>query len=269
MDAIDAFNILVHFFENVDILLLIFVRVLGFVLILPIIASQNIFMQGRLFLAFTISVALFMSGMVTTVYYFDTTVGYVYLILIEFLVGLAMGYTVFAVFNLIFFAGQLMDFQIGFMMVNVMDPMTQIQVPITGNVFFFCMTAMLVVTGGIHAFFLTFFYSYHVLPIGTAVVIGNASLALYMVGILSESVVLAVRLAMPIVGTILVVNGALGIMVKVSPQMNIFSVGLPIKIFIGLLLLWLVMAPQIGTMFGLIFDMAIEGMRQVIWGMTP
>lgn len=269
MDNVAGFDVLITLFEQIDVLLLIFVRVLAFFLAVPVISSQNIFMQGRIFLALCVSVALFMSGLVTTVYLVDTTVGYVYLILVEFLVGAAMGYAVFAVFNLIFFAGQLMDFQIGLMMVNVLDPMTQIQVPLTGNLFYFSMMALVVVTGGLHAFFMAFFYSYTALPIGTAVVIGNMNLAWYMVYILVESTILAVRISMPIVGTMMVINVALGIMVKTVPQMNIFVVGLPLKLLVGTILIWIVMIPTLGTMFGRIADVALNAMREVIWSMNP
>jgi len=267
MDVNPGFDILVQFYSQIDILLLVFVRVLAFFLVVPVISSQNVWMMGRLFLALCISVALFMSGRVTTVYYMDTTLGYVYLLLLEFMVGMAMGYVVFAIFNLIFFAGQLMDFQIGLMMVNVMDPMTQIQVPITGNFFYFGLLAMLVVTGGLHAFFLTFFYSYQVLPIGTAFVIGNVELAWYMVMLLVQATILAFRVSMPIVGSMMIVNIALGIMVKTVPQMNIFVVGLPMKLLIGLFLMWLIMTPNMQAMFWQMFQMANEGMEEVIWGM--
>ena len=269
MDNIAGFDILVQLFSQVDVLMLIFVRVIAFFLFLPVISGQNVWMLGRIFLALCVAVALFMSGAVTTVYLIDSPFGYVYLILLEFMVGMAMGYVLFAVFNLVFFSGQLMDFQIGLMMVNVLDPMTQIQVPITGNLFYFAILAMLVATGGLHAFLFTFFYSYQVLPIGTAIVVGNSDVAWYLVILLVQTVVLALRISMPIFGTMMVINGALGIMVKTVPQMNIFVVGLPLKLIIGIILLWLVMAPNMNVMFWQMFDMAHNGMMEVMWGLRP
>lgn len=269
MDNLEAFAILINFFEHIDVLLLIFVRLIGFFMLVPVISGQNIWMQGRIFLALTMAIALFTSGHVTTVYVANTTAGYVYLVLIEFLVGMAMGYVVFAVFNLIFFAGQLMDFQIGLMMVNVVDPMTQIQVPLTGNIFYFGLMAMVVVTGGLQAFFLGLFSSFYMLPIGTAFVIGNSNLAWYVVMLLTDSMVLAVRLAMPIVGSMMIINIALGIMVKTVPQMNVFVVGLPLKLLVGTLLLYTVMLPQLGDIFNQVFYMAQVAMHEVMWGMMP
>jgi len=267
MDNVAGFDILILLFSQIDLLLLIFVRILAFFLMLPIISSQNVFAQGRIFLALTMSIAIFMSGIVTNVYYTDTVPGYIYLLLIEFLVGMAMGYATFAAFNLIFFAGQLMDFQIGLMMVNVMDPMTQIQVPVTGNLFYFGVLAMLVVSGGLHVLFGTFFYGYLVLPMGSAWVIGNEQLAWYFVLLLTQTMVFAVRIAMPIVGTMMVVNIALGIMVKTVPQMNVFVVGLPLKLLLGLFILVVVMLPNLDTIFWQVFDLAHTGMMEAIWGM--
>jgi len=269
MDIVAGFNVLVAFFEHVDILMMVFVRVLGFIMIVPVMSSQNLFGQGRLFLAFTVAIAIFMSGVVGTIDFVDTTPGYVYLILQEFMVGMFMGYVTTAVFNLMLFAGQMMDHQIGFMMVNVMDPMTQIQVPIVGNLYHFMLLAMVVVTGGIHAFFEAFFFSYQVLPIGTAVVIGNERLAWYFVHLMVESMVLAAQIAMPIVGTMMVVNVALGLVVKTVPQLNVFSVGLPLKIILGVSLLYLVVTPHFGTYFRYIFEMAELGLWEVMHGMQP
>ena len=270
MADIAGFEILIYFFENVDILLLIFVRCLGFLVAVPIFSGQNMFMQARIFFALCLAVSLFMSGMVSTVYIAnDTTLGYVYMILLEFLVGMAMGYVVLAVFSLIFFAGQIMDFSIGLMMVNAVDPMTQMQVPVTGNIFYMGLMALLVATGGMHALFLTFFQSYEILPIGTAFVIGNQPLAWYIVYLLVESTILAVRLAMPILGSMMLVTIALGITVKTVPQLNVFVVGLPLRLLIGSIMLFMVMIPNLGAMFGHIFNMAHLAMWEVIWGMRP
>ena len=267
MDDIAGFDVLVQFYSQIDVLLLIFVRVIGFFMAIPVISSQNIWGMGRIFLALCVSVALFMSGMATTVYYMDTTLGYVYLILLEFMVGVIIGYVASLIFNLIFFAGQLIDFQIGLTMVNVIDPMTQVQVPIVGNLYYFSLMAIVVVTGGLHAFFETFFYSYTIIPIGTGTVLGNELLAWRVVMLLVESTILAVRIAMPLIGTMMVVNVALGVMVKTVPQMNVFVVGLPLKLLVGLVLLWIVMTPNLGTIFRLVGNMAYNAMLEVIWEM--
>ena len=262
-------DILVQFYEQVDILLLIFVRVIAFLSVLPAVSHRHMMVTVRVFFALSISVALFMSGVVTSVTYVDTPAGYVFLILQEFLVGTIMAFVVFSVYNLVYFTGQIIDFQIGLAMVNVLDPMTQIQVPIVGNLLYFVMIALLVASGGLHLLFGAFFHSYAVLPIGMGVVLGNQGIAWYMTLLLVDSIILAVRISMPVLGAMMIINAALGIMVKTVPQMNIFVVGLPIKLLVGLILLYLVMTPAAATIHRHVFELAYNAMSEVMWGMRP
>jgi flagellar biosynthetic protein FliR len=162
-----------------------------------------------------------------------------------------------------------MDYKLGLTMVNVMDPMTQIRVPITGNLFYLVVMAMLVATGGLHAFIRTFFYSYEVLPIGAAWIVGNIGMAWYTLMLLAEFMVIAVKIAMPVMGSMMVIDVALGILVKGVPQMNIFVVGMPIKLLLGLILLFSVVTPTLGMIYDYIYNTAHNALMEIIWGMLP
>jgi len=267
MDGLEALGMLAGFFDQIDVFMLIFVRVIGFTIAVPVLSSMGMPVLARLFLALSISVSLFLSGMIVSVEYLDMMPGYVILIGQEFLVGMIIGYVAFAVFNLIFFAGQMIDHQVGFMMVNVMDPMTQIQVPIIGNLYYLTVAALLVVMGGLHGFVGMLFFSYDILPIGTAFVVGNAPLAAYIIMLLSNTLVMGLSIALPIVGSMMIINVALGIMVKTVPQMNVFVVGIPIKMLAGLLIMYLVVTPSMPFIFDQMYSMAINAMREVIYGM--
>ena len=267
MDGLEALGVLASFFDQIDVFMLIFVRVIGFIIAVPVLSAMGMPVLARIFFALSVSVALFLSGMVTSVEYLDAMPGYVILIGQEFLVGMLIGYVAFAVFNLIFFAGQMIDHQVGFMMVNVMDPMLNIQVPIIGNLYYLTVAALLVVMGGLHGFIGMFFLSYDVLPIGTAFIVGNAPLALYLIMLLTNTLVLGLGIALPLVGSMMIINVALGIMVKTVPQMNVFVVGIPIKILAGLLIMSLVMTPSMPFIYNQIYSMAIEAMMEVIYGM--
>ena len=74
---------------------------------------------------------------------------------------------------------------------------------------------------------------------------------------------------MPIIGAIMIINVALGVLVKAVPQMNIFVVGMPIKVLAGLFLLLLVLAPALGFIFNYIFDAAYHELIHIMWMMTP
>ncbi|MDR1663298.1 MAG: flagellar biosynthetic protein FliR [Clostridiales bacterium] len=259
-----ALAIITQFYAQIDIFLLILVRVLAFFLLIPVVSGMNIPRTVRITLALCFSAALFMSGIITEVSYTPTVIGYVMLLLQEFFTGMFMGYIIFFVFNIIYYTGQLIDYQIGLSMMSVLDPITQIQVPIVGNLYYLAVSALLVASNGLNAFFGAFFNSYRLLPIGTAHTFGNGALAWYAVTLLTEFIVLAFQIAMPIVGTILVIDAALGIMVKAAPQVNIFVVGMPIKLLVGLIMLLLVMGPTLGTIYEYLFDAAYNAVTNVI-----
>jgi flagellar biosynthetic protein FliR len=265
----DLLPLLIDFFNNVDVLMLIMTRVLAFLIFLPVLSGNTIPLQFRIFFAFVMSMAIYSSGIVTSATFNDTPSGFIMLILAEVITGAVMGYILYFVFTIILFAGHFIDFCMGFSMVNVMDPVQQIQVPVMGNILFMSICALLVVTGGLHLFVETFFHSFRLIPIGTAFVLGNAPLAHFMVYSFAGFVVLAVQIALPIVGTLLIIDVCLGIMVKAVPQMNVFVVGMPLKVLVGLMLVFSVMIPSLGNIYDSLFNIALENMASIIEGMVP
>jgi len=265
----ETLPILISFFNQTDVLLLIMVRVTAFLIFVPVLSAMTIPMQVRLFLSFCITVAIFTSGLVTQATYHDTTAGLILLILTEFMAGAIMGFVLFFIFNALLFAGHFIDFNMGFAMVNVMDPINQIQVPVVGNILFMSMGALLVINGGLHEFLRIFFESYRLVPIGTAVIIDNRELIHFIVISFLGFMMLAVRIAMPIMATMLIVNVCLGIMVKAVPQMNVFVIGMPLKVIIGLIIIYIVMIPAFGFLYDLVFSGAFETLVSTIEGMAP
>jgi flagellar biosynthetic protein FliR len=261
--------LLIDFFNNVDVLMLILVRVSAFLIFVPVLSSMSIPMQFRLFFAFILSAAIFSSGIVTSATFHDSPAGLIMLIITEAVTGVVMGYILFFVFNTILFAGQLIDFSMGFAMVNVIDPIQQTQVPVMGNIMLMLASALLIVTGGLHLFLEMFFNSYRLVPIGTAFIIGNEPLAEFVMYLLGGFLLLAVRIALPIVGILILVNVCLGIMVKAVPQMNVFVVGIPLKVLIGLFLMFTTMIPSFGTIYNNVFDAAQLQMTNIIEGIAP
>jgi len=260
---------LISFFNQIDVLMLIMVRVLGFMIFLPILSGMGIPMQARLFTAFVISMAIFSSGIVTQATYYDTPAGLIMLIVSEFMAGAVMGFVLSFIMNVLLYAGQFIDFSMGFAMVNVLDPIQQIQVPVMGNLLFMLVSVLLVITGGLVEFLRVFFMSYELIPIGTAFIIDNQELAYFMVVSFVGFVLLAVGLAIPIVGTMLIIDVCLGIMVKAVPQMNVFVIGMPLKVLVGLILIFTVMLPSMGFIYDTVFNRAFETLVSTIEGMMP
>lgn len=261
-------NTLIGFYLNFDIFLLVVIRLIGFFSVSPVISSTSIPNRAKIAFAVAVAYIIFVSGKVDEVFYYDNIPGYVFLVFQEFFAGVTIGTATYIVFSVLFFAGQLMDQQIGFAMVNVLNPVTQIQVPVTGNLFYFFMSLLLIQAGGLHAFIATIFHSYEVLPIGVAKVLTNGELLVYFIELLATYFTLGVKIAFPIVGAILVIDIVLGIMVKAVPKLNVFVVGMPLKVLSGLALLYAIL-PAYAQIYNAIFDKSLDSILFIIRSMMP
>ncbi len=259
---------LIELYNSIDVLLLIFIRFLAFTIIFPVFSGQNFNSTLRMGFSIGFAVLVYSSGVVGTVTYNNSLPGYVYLLVLEFAVGFLIGFVVYMVFNIVYFAGQLIDFQIGLSMVNILDPFTQMQVPVVGNLYYFVISVLLVQTGGLNAFITAVYLSFEKLPIGSANILGNPGLAWNILQLLAVFIVSAVRMALPVVGSILVIDVSMGLLVKAVPNMNVFVVGLPIKLLAGLLLM-VILTPLLSSVYTMTFDDGYQAVVNIVRGMSP
>ena len=264
-----ASQFLLDLYANVDVFLVVFVRVMGFFIILPVMVGQNIPIFARIGLSLGLALLAFTSNIIVLPPYEFTLLGFGFLILQEFMIGLVIGFAVMMYFSLFHFVGQLVDFQMGFAMVSVADPLgQQQQTPITGNFYYLIISVFFVWTGALHAVIEAFFHSFGMIPMGEAHVLGNPVLAFFMFEVIVEYFVFALRIALPVIGTIIIVDIILGILVKAVPQMNVFVVGLPIKVFLGLIVIYLTL-PMLQSAFGFVMNDLISTIWNLIGGMMP
>ncbi len=245
---------LIDIFNNTDLYMLILVRIIGFLLFMPIIGGSNGLAMVKIGLSMAIAGIIFTSGNVVDVVYTNSILGYGILIAKEFFVGAIIGYIVFFIFNSLYFAGHITDQQMGYSMSNVFDPMTNTQVPISGNLYYFTLCVLFIVNRGHHMVLSTLFYSYKALPIGSAYIVGNQGLIFGILGIMVEFFKIGFLIALPIVGVTLVLDVALGVLVRAVPKVNVFAVGMPLKVIGGLAALWFI-APVFSEVYYKIYTL--------------
>ena len=156
-------------FLKVDILLLVFVRFLGLFVTSPVFGGRNVPNYSKIGFSLIISTLLLSVKQNITVSYDNHVIGYALLIMKELIIGMLLGFVVYLILSVFYLAGQLIDYQIGFTMVSVMDPLSQIQVPVTGNFYYLLVLILFLIRNGHHKLIQALFYSYDVLPIGEAV----------------------------------------------------------------------------------------------------
>jgi flagellar biosynthetic protein FliR len=219
--------------NSIDIFLLVLTRMSGLFIVAPIFGRRNLPVYFKIGLAFFMAVLLVNTQKVGVTLSYNNLWQFSALVIREILVGIIIGYVSYIVFTAIYVAGQLIDMQIGFGIVNVIDPISNIQVPITANFYYMMCMLFFLMGNGHHILIRALFDSFTIVPLGTAA-FSNALMG-DILSIFGNIFSIGFRIAAPVVVTILVTDLALGIMSRAVPQLNVFVVGMPLKIIIGLL----------------------------------
>lgn len=221
--------------------LLVFVRVTGLFVVSPIFGRQNMPAYYKIGFSFFIAVVLSYSIPVPDLGPYNSVFAFILLIAKEFLIGLVLGYISYLIITAIYFAGQMIDMHIGFGMVNVLDPVSNLQIPVTADFYFVLTVLMFLAIDGHHMLIYSLTESFSRLPVGSMVIIGEPVLN-SIVRLFGSVFVISFKIAAPVTAAILVVDMALGVIAKAVPQVNVFIVGLPVKILIGFLIILFTLA---------------------------
>lgn len=220
--------------QEIELILIIFVRLTGFFVIDPVFARKNFPTIAKISLAFVITLIIFPVIDINTEVPFQS-IPYVFLIIKEFFIGFIIGFCAFLMFSSIYVAGQIIDMEIGFGLVNILDPQINVQVPIMGNFQYILTLLIFLTTNGHHHMLSAVIKSYEMLPIGEAVL--TEPFFNNVVKMFSNMFVIAFKISLPIIGAILLTDIALALISRTIPQMNIFIIGIPIKIVVGIFVL--------------------------------
>lgn len=155
----------------------------------------------------------------------------------EIICGLLLGLSLYITFSSIQLAGELVDLRMGFSMVNVLDPQSGENVPITGQLKEMLATLIFLAISGHHYILKGIFASYQVVPLGEFISLTNT--AGIILRICGDIFILGLQMALPIVASLFIVDIGFGFLARTIPQINIFSVGFPTKILLGFLILCL------------------------------
>lgn len=218
-------------FNKYEIFLLVLVRVSGIFIVSPFFGSQNIPNVVKIGFSFILSI------IVTTSFNLTYTLGntsFFIIIIKELMVGLIIGFISYMFFTAFYIMGQLIDMKIGFGMVNVMDPQHRVQVPLMGNFYYILAFLVFFLVNGHHLIIKALVDSYTYIPIGEFAF--KEKIVNILLENLSSAFNTGFKLAMPIIAIIFLTDLLLGFLVRTIPQMNVFVVGMPFKIFAGLLI---------------------------------
>ena len=224
-------------YGDLEVYLLIVVRIMSFIFVCPFFGGQQTPNIVKVGYGLLLSVLLY--GAVP--FYppdYNTVAGYTVIVLKEAMVGLLIGFSVTMCQQITAFAGSVVDMQIGLSMVSMMDPATNQQVTITGSLYSQYLTIALIITGMYQYILKALVDSFTLIPINGAVIHSDRMLNV-MLAFMKDYIVIGFRICLPIFIITFITNVVLGVLAKVSPQMNMFSVGIQIKIVVGLVIMFI------------------------------
>jgi len=218
--------------------MLIFLRVAAIVFSAPVLDTNTIPVLFKVGLAFAVSVLLLpVVDAVVTVRDLSLMT-FVIGVFSEIAIGVTIGLSVKLLFAGIQLAGQIVGYQMGFAVANVVDPATSAQIPILAQ--FYNLTAMLVFLSinAHHMFFSALVDSYKILPPLSMHI--SPQLVGMMMRLAANMFVVAIKVGAPLIAVMLMVTVAFGMVARTVPQIHIFIVAMPVKIIIGLLFMLMV-----------------------------
>jgi flagellar biosynthetic protein FliR len=222
---------------DLEYFLLIFTRVTCFVYIAPFFSMKNTPAVVRIGISFFTSMLLYQALTPGETVAYDTVLEYVLIVMKEAIAGFLIGFSATICTSIVNFAGAIADMDIGFSMVTLMDPSSNETSSITGVFYEYVLFMMMIVSGMYRYLFGALADSFTLIPVNGAVFRGD-SLLQVMLTFLGDYIVIGFRIVLPIFCVILLLNAILGVLAKVSPQMNMFAVGIQIKIIVGLFVMF-------------------------------
>lgn len=219
-----------------DVFLLIFVRMTGLFVISPVFGRQNIPVYFKVGFSFLTAVLITYSIPTPDLASYGSIAAFIMLIAKEFLIGLVLGYISYLIITAIYLAGQMIDMHIGFGMVSVFDPMSNIQIPVTANLYFVLTMLMFLAIDGHHLLISTLTDSFTMLPLNSSLVFDNTLLDFFL-KLFTSVFVIGFKIAAPVTAAVFIADVSLGVIAKAVPQVNVFVIGMPLKILLGLLVI--------------------------------
>lgn len=249
--------------QSFPVFLLIFCRITAFFVVVPVFSSQSVPTTFKIGLSFFVSMVIFSSGSMNIAVAQD--LGYVLLIMREVLIGLLLGFVAYLMFMTIQTAGSFIDIQIGFGIANVIDPMTGASAPIIGNFKYMIALLLFLSMNGHHYLLDAIVYSYKWVPLDNNLFLKmiDGSLSEFLVRTFAQSFMLAFQMSAPLVAALFLTDVGLAFLARTAPQYNVFVIGVPLKIIIGLALL-LILMPGLAALFRNLFDIMFESMHNLL-----
>lgn len=243
-----------------DYFVLLLVRVGALFLSSPIFGRKNIPGMAKIGFMGALAYLFFAIGPDPAPLSYATLFEFFLLIFKEILIGVALAYVVNLFFALTFTAGQIIDMQIGFGVVNVYDPQNNTQIPLVGNLLNLVLLIVFFLTDGHQRLIYILYLTLEALPVGSLRI--APGIGLTTLEVFANAFTLGVMVALPVIASGLILEILFGALMRTVPQMNMFVVGIPLKTLLGFIMLGILL-PVFVTFSDRIFSQMFAAIDQM------
>jgi flagellar biosynthetic protein FliR len=233
----DIWDLILYNFVGI---LVVFARITGIFIFNPIMARATVPAQVRVAMSFVLTFV--MVGALGDVVGFipQSLPHFVGVLVLEAVLGFFFGFIVNMFLNVIIYAGKVMDFQISFAMAEAFDPSSGVTMPLMGSLYYYIFVFYFFLAGGHLTYINLFHMSYQIIPVGFQLTNEWREMSLHIAYFFWNILTLAVKLALPLIVSQMVLQISVGVIMKAVPAIQIFIVNLQMRVLVGLLLIVMV-----------------------------
>ncbi len=229
-----------YFVYHFQVFLLIMVRFNAMIVVAPFYSSGVIPFRFKAMISFLVTLVIFPAVAVKG-YTMTGNMGLYYLMIIqEAAIGIYLGFLVAVIFSAFQLAGQFFAVQIGFGMSEVLDPLGQVSIPLVGQLKNLIGLLVFLAINGHHYLLEALYRSYELAPVLSVSKASSGKLFQYLMYSFSGMFMVALKIALPVVGVIFLISVSMGVLAKAAPQMNIMMLGFPFKIIVAFSIMLLI-----------------------------
>lgn len=220
--------------KDIVVYILVFARMAGMLFTNPLISRKNIPAKFRIALVLCLTI-LISPTLNTSLMKIDSDLMLVAALFYEFIIGIIFNYVFVVFYYMLFFAGDIMDFQFGLSMAKVFDPGTNIQMSVSGNILNMLFIMYFFVSNCHLQFIKIMASSFNLLPVGAMQISEN--ITAFGIDLFTDVFSLIIKLVVPFIAMEFIVEISMGILMKLIPQIHVFVINIQFKLFLALVLL--------------------------------
>ena len=213
---------------------LVFARTTTVIALMPVFGRKNVPPQVKVLFGLALSVLVTMGLSGSTDVTVSAGASIVVLVIREVFIGIVLGTVASFIFHAVEYAGELAGMQMGFAIAGILDPQSGQRVSVIGKCQGVLVILLFLGINGHYFVLKALLDSLQVLPVGEMGV--NIGVSMSVLQLASKVFVIALQVAAPATILLLLVNVGLGVVARMVPQMNVFIVGFPLMITVGIVM---------------------------------